>query len=128
MKRLLGDASDPAAAIGNAGLDGADPAARGALKRFVSLYGSAAGDLALVARAVGGVWVGGGIAPKVLPALRSGEFLRAFRDKGRLSSFVKRIPVRVILEPRTALIGAAAYAASSMKIKRKGREHERSSR
>jgi len=120
MNRLVDEASDPAAAIAHAGLDGADPAARRALDRFVSFYGAAAGDLALVARAVGGVWVGGGIAPKILQALRSGEFLRAFRDKGRLASFVQKIPVRVILEPRTALIGAAAYAANSKKTKGKG--------
>jgi glucokinase len=78
---------------------------------FVSSYGAAAGDLALVARAVGGVYVGGGIAPKILPKLRSGEFLRSFRAKGRLSPFVERIPVKVILEPRTALLGAAIRAA-----------------
>ena len=78
---------------------------------FVSLYGSAAGDLALVARATAGVYVGGGIAPAILPGLRSGVFIRSFRNKGRLSPMLEKIPVRVILEPRTALLGAAACAA-----------------
>ncbi|GAG20490.1 unnamed protein product, partial [marine sediment metagenome] len=79
---------------------------------FISLYGAAAGNLALVTKATGGVFVGGGIAPKILPRLRAGEFIRAFRDKGRLGPLLERIPVRVITEPRTALIGAAACAAA----------------
>jgi glucokinase len=103
---------DPNARITQAALAGTDAVARKALEMFVTAYGAAAGDLALVARASAGVWVGGGIAPKILPALRrSGAFVRAFRDKGRLSRFVERIPIRVILEPRTALLGAAACAA-----------------
>ena len=67
----------------------------------------------LCALATGGLFVGGGIAPQILPKLRSGDFISAFRDKGRLSPLLEQIPVRVILEPRTALIGAAAYADSS---------------
>jgi glucokinase len=103
---------DPNARIAEAGLAGTDPVARKALEMFVGLYGAVAGDLALAARATAGVWIGGGIAPKILPALRrAGTFLRAFRDKGRLSPLLGRIPIRVILEPRTALIGAAACAA-----------------
>ena len=103
---------DPNARIAEAGLRGTDAVARKALEMFVTVYGSVAGDLALVARATAGVWIGGGIVPKILPALRrAGAFVRAFRDKGRLGPFVERIPVRVILEPRTALIGAAACAA-----------------
>ncbi len=108
-RRLAGN--DPNAAISEAGLGGEDPTAERALDWFVSLFGSAAGDLALVAGAVGGVWIGGGIAPKILPKLRSGAFMSAFRSKGRLSSFLERIPVRVILEPRTGLLGAAVRAA-----------------
>jgi len=102
---------DPNARIAEAGLAGTDPVARKALEIFVTVYGSVAGDLALAAHATAGVWIGGGIAPKILPAIRrAGAFVRAFRDKGRLAPFVGRIPVRVILEPRTALIGAAACA------------------
>jgi len=110
--RRLASGEDPNAVITEVGLAGEDPVARETLKRFVSLYGSAAGDLALVCRATAGVYVGGGIAPRILPLLESGEFVRAFRAKGRLGPFVERIPIRVILEPRTALIGAAARAAA----------------
>ncbi len=113
---------DPNARIAEAGLRGTDPVARKALEMFASVYGSVAGDIALLARATAGVWIGGGIAPKILPALRrAGAFVRAFRDKGRLSPFLGRIPVRVILEPRTALLGAAACAAhGSVSRKKKG--------
>lgn len=111
MSRLLAGADDPNAAISAAGLAGEDRAAAKALELFVSLYGSAAGDLALVARATAGVYVGGGIAPAILPSLRSGLFVRAFRNKGRLSSLLEKIPVRVIVEPRAALLGAAVCAA-----------------
>ncbi len=112
MGRRLAAADDPNAVIAQAGLEGEDAVAEQALDRFVSLYGAAAGDLALVAKATGGIFVGGGIAPKILPKLRTGAFLRAFRDKGRLAPLVEQIPVRVILEPRTALLGAAACAAA----------------
>lgn len=111
MAERLAGAADPNGVISRAGLADEDAVARMTLEMFVSLYGSAAGDLALVAKATGGVYVGGGIAPKILPKLRSGEFLSSFRNKGRLSPLLEKIPVRVILEPRTALIGAAAAAA-----------------
>jgi glucokinase len=125
MGRRLSGADDPNAEIARAALAGDDAVARKALDLFVSLYGAAAGDLALVAKATGGLYLGGGIAPKILPKLREGAFLRAFRDKGRLSLLLERIPVRVILEPRTALLGAAQCAATlapTTKIdKKKGR-------
>jgi len=102
---------DRNAAVSEAGVAGEDPTAELAVDMFVSLYGAAAGDLALIAKASGGVWVGGGIAPKILPKLREGAFLDAFRAKGRLTPLVSSIPVKVVLEPRTALLGAAVYAA-----------------
>jgi len=111
MRDRLAGADDPNDAISAAGLADEDPVARKALEIFVSLYGSAAGDLALVAKSTAGMFVGGGIAPKILPMLRTGEFLRSFKNKGRLSPLLESMPVKVILEPRTALIGAAAYAA-----------------
>jgi glucokinase len=77
---------------------------------LVSIYGAEAGNLALKVMAVGGVFVGGGIAPKIIEKLRDGTFLRAFTDKGRLSSVLEAIPVRVILNPKTALYGAARRA------------------
>jgi glucokinase len=122
MARRLAEADDPSAEIARAALAGDDAVAGKALDLFVSLYGAAAGDLALVAKATGGLYLGGGIAPKILPKLREGSFLRAFRDKGRLSPLLERIPVRVILEPRTALLGAAQCAATltpTMRIVRK---------
>lgn len=77
---------------------------------FVSAYGAEAGNLALKILSVGGLYVGGGIAPRILEKLKDGTFMKAFTDKGRLSQLLVNIPVRVILESRTALIGAAAYA------------------
>jgi len=112
MSERIAEADDPNAAITEAALAGEDPVAKRTLDLFVSLYGAAAGNLALVTKADGGVFVGGGIAPKILSRLREGEFIRAFRDKGRLQPLLERIPVRVITEPRTALIGAAACAAA----------------
>ena len=79
---------------------------------FVSVYGAEAGNLALKALAVGGIFVGGGIAPKIRPKLEDGSFVTALRDKGRLSGMMATIPVHLVLEPRTALLGAAAVARS----------------
>ncbi|ANM30807.1 hypothetical protein ABI59_16340 [Acidobacteria bacterium Mor1] len=112
MQRVLDEEQDDNAAVSRMGLAGKDAGARRALEMFVSLYGAVAGDLALVTRALGGIYVGGGIAPKILDAIDGGAFVEAFRDKGRLRSFVETIPVKVILEPRTALLGAAARAAA----------------
>ena len=103
--------TDPAQAISQAARAGTDPLAARALELFVAAYGAAAGDLALVGLASGGLYVGGGIAPKILDALRAGPFLAAFRDKGRFRELVERIPVRVVLDPETALLGAALVAA-----------------
>src|SRR5581483_1118280 len=81
-----------------------------ALDLFVSLYGAEAGNLALKMLATGGVFIGGGIAPRILPKLKESAFMQAFGDKGRLSPLVREIPVRVILNDRTALLGAALRA------------------
>jgi len=80
------------------------------LDLFVSLYGCEAGDLALKVMATGGVFVGGGIAPKILTELANGRFLEAFRAKGRMRPLLESMPVRVILDPQTALRGAARAA------------------
>ncbi len=103
-------ADQPAAIVTETALDGSCERARLALDRFVEIYGAEAGNLALKAMALGGVFVGGGIAPKMLPALTRGGFVRAFFDKGRLSPVLTRIPVHVVLDPRTAVWGAAAFA------------------
>jgi glucokinase len=77
---------------------------------FIALYGSAAGNLALKLMAVGGVFIGGGIAPKIATLMNEGEFMRAFIDKGRFKSFLSDIPVKLILNDNAALLGAAEYA------------------
>jgi glucokinase len=92
-------------------LDGSDPVCVRALDLLVSIYGAAAGNFALTLMATGGVYLGGGIAPHLLGKLREGPFMQAFRDKGRLAELLDRIPVRVILNDKTALLGAALDAA-----------------
>jgi glucokinase len=101
-------------AITQAGLERRDAVAGEALDIMVSIYGAQAGNLALTVLATGGVYLGGGIAPRVLPRLQEGEFMRAFGDKGRLSDVVQRIPVYVILNELTALLGAGRYAAGRL--------------
>ena len=107
----LAAAADPTPIIVEAGLDLAAPCALCAatLDTFTSILGAEAGNLALKVMATGGVYLGGGIPPRILPALESGTFMRAFRNKGRLSELMDRTPVRVILNARTALLGAAYY-------------------
>jgi glucokinase len=87
-----------------------------ALDLFTSIYGAAAGNLALQVMAVGGVYVGGGIAPKIIWKLKNGTFMKAFKDKGRLSRIVAQIPVKVIMNERTALLGAASRATSLLRV------------
>lgn len=86
-----------------------------ALDLFTSIYGAAAGNLALQVMAVGGVFIGGGIAPKIIWKLKDGTFMKAFKSKGRLSHLVAPIPVKVIMNERTALLGAASRAAALLK-------------
>jgi len=103
-------AEDAAAVIGTEGLSRDDAACDRALEMFVSAYGAEAGNLALRCLAVGGVYVAGGIAPKILPRLQEGAFMAAFRNKGRMSELMGRIPVKVVLDPATGLLGAALEA------------------
>jgi glucokinase len=101
---------DPNAVITELALAAKSEICEKALDMFVSAYGAEAGNLALKVLSVGGLYVGGGIAPRILEKLKDGTFMKAFTDKGRLSQLLVHMPVRVILESRTALIGAAAYA------------------
>jgi glucokinase len=80
------------------------------LSLFVELYGALAGNLALQFLSKGGIYLGGGIAPRILPLLEQGAFMQAFLEKGRFNSFLTEIPVKVILNDRSALLGAAQYA------------------
>jgi glucokinase len=101
---------DPSVAIARAGMSGDDPVCSQALETFCSIYGAEAGNLALKCLATGGVFVAGGIAPKILPSLRRGSFMTAFTDKGRFAPFMRSLQVNVVLSPRTALLGAAHFA------------------
>lgn len=106
---FLGGGGLDGTAITSAGLNG-DGVCSQALDMMVAIYGAEAGNLALKLLATGGVYVGGGIAPRILPRLRDGAFMRAFRAKGRFSELLARVPVQVILNDRTALLGAARLA------------------
>jgi glucokinase len=98
------------AAITRSALAGRCPLCVETLSMFVSAYGAEAGNLALHGVATAGVYVGGGIAPKILPALQEGRFIEAFRAKGAMTELVSKIPVKVILNPDAGLLGAAVAA------------------
>jgi glucokinase len=102
---------DPSAAITRAALAGECPLCGATLDLFVSLYGAEAGNLAIRVLATGGVYLGGGIAPKIIERLQGPGFMQAFTAKGRLSPLLETIPVRVILNEQTALLGAGRRAA-----------------
>jgi glucokinase len=104
-------AGDPAAEIAEAGLKGQAEIAMQALDLFVSIYGAEAGNLALKAMAVNGVYLGGGIAPKLLSKLHDGTFMKAFINKGRYKRTMSSIPVHIVMNQKTALLGAASMAA-----------------
>ena len=104
---------DAAAAISLAASTGRDAICVETLDWFVRLYGAEAGNLALKVMSRGGLYLGGGIAPKILPLLTSGAFLQAFTDKGRMSHLLLAMPVKVILNDRAALYGPALRAAAS---------------
>jgi glucokinase len=99
-----------AAAVSRAALEGGDAEARRALSIYVSMLGAVAGNLALTALPTAGLYLGGGIPPKILPALREEDFLEAFLGKGAFRDLLARIPVRVVLDDRAALLGAGRLA------------------
>ena len=101
---------DPNAVIGEVGEAGQSELCAKAIEMFAAAYGAEAGNMVLKVLATGGMYLGGGIAPKMLKTMRSGAFMQAFTDKGRLSDVLVHTPVRIILESRAALMGAAAYA------------------
>ncbi len=104
-------AGDPAAEIAEAGLKGQAEIAKQTLDLFTSIYGAEAGNLALKAMAINGVYLGGGIAPKLLPKLKDGTFMKGFTNKGRYKRLMTQIPVHVVMNQHTGLLGAAAMAA-----------------
>ncbi len=103
---------DRNAVISRHGVAGDDPVCVEALSMFCRIYGAEAGNLALKSLPVGGLYIGGGIGPKILPVLRNGAFLEGFLDKGRMRRAIEHIPLRLALNPEAPLLGAAHHAAS----------------
>lgn len=110
--RLAMQAGDPAATIAGFALRGEDPLAMLALDTFTAIYGAQAGNLALTMLAGGGVYVAGGIAPKIIDRIKEGGFMRAFLNKGRYANFMATVPVHVVMNQKAGLLGAARCAAS----------------
>ena len=103
---------DPAAAISRAALDGSDALAEKTLDLWMKVYGAEASNLALKAMATGGLFLAGGISPKILPKLKGPAFMQSFLDKGRMRSLVEAMPVQVIMNEKAGLLGAARCAAA----------------
>jgi glucokinase len=101
---------DPAQVITQTALDKKNRLCMKTVKMFVSILGAVAGNLALTGMTTGGVYLGGGISPKILPKINPGDFMAAFINKGRFKYFLEKIPVRVILNEKSALLGAAGCA------------------
>lgn len=101
--------SDRNAIISRLGINGEDPLCTETIRLFVELYGAEAGNLALKSFATGGVFIGGGIGPKIRSALESGKFIEAFKAKGRFSGFLDTVSVKLSLNPRVPLMGAISY-------------------
>jgi glucokinase len=111
LEQKISAAEDPSVVISQEGLAASNAICVEALNLFVSVYGAEAGNLALRAKSTGGVYIGGGIAPKILAKLKDGTFMSVFLDKGRYRELLSDMPVRVILNDQAALQGAAYYAA-----------------
>lgn len=106
----IAQAEDRAAVIGEAGVAGSDPACARAVALFVSIYGSEAGNFALKTLPFGGLYIAGGIAPKLMEAIRTGELVRSFRAKPPMEAVLDRIRVSVVLDPSVGLLGARRLA------------------
>lgn len=104
------DEEDVPAVVTHKAVQGESKACREIVEWFCSIYGSAAGNLALQFLALGGIYIGGGMAPKILPLLKEGFFMRGFKEKGRFQELLTSIPVHVILNENAALLGAASFA------------------
>ncbi len=109
LTKLIAE-SDPSQVVSESGLNGDDPVCAEALDMFVSIIGSAAGNLALTAVTSGGLFLAGGVSPKILPKLASARFMESFTGKGRFKGLLEDIPVRVITNEQAALLGAACCA------------------
>lgn len=112
LRHRSGDARNAdAAAVSAAALAGTDPVAVQALDEFIALYGAQAGNLALGCLPFGGLYIAGGIAPKILAKLQNGTFMAAFNAKGRMEPVTRRVPVHAVVHPNPGLLGAALFAA-----------------
>lgn len=110
LAERLSAAADPTPVIVTAALDGSDPTlCATAVETFVSILAAETGNLALKVMATGGVYLGGGIPPRMVSLLQSDLFMRAFRHKGRFAALLQDVPVHVILHPEIALLGAAYH-------------------
>jgi glucokinase len=109
IAKALRKADDPTPIIVESAMSGECELCMASLDTFVSILGAEAGNLALKVMAIGGIYLGGGIPPRILSKLRDGTFMAAFVHKGRFADMLAQIPVYVILNPRTALLGAGAY-------------------
>jgi glucokinase len=114
LRKIEANPDDAPRLVAEQALAESCPASVEALRMFIELYGAVAGNFALTVLATGGVLLGGGIAPKILPALSDGRFMRSFADKGRFRELLEGIPVAVIRDPETALDGAALRAAQEL--------------
>lgn len=110
LRLALHTSSDSAAHISEYATVHQDPMAMRALRLFVKIYGAAAGNLALTTLPYGGLYIVGGIAPKLLPQLTDGRFMKAYSDKGRMSNLLGSIPIHIVLDTHIGLLGAANYA------------------
>ncbi len=108
--RIKINQGDPAKVITEIALDKGHPLCNRSLDMFVSILGAVCGNLALTAFTTGGIYLGGGIPPKILPKLKHGPFIKSFTNKGRFKDFMEKIPVKVILNDRAAILGAAHCA------------------
>ncbi|XGV99948.1 MAG: glucokinase [Leptolyngbya sp. BL-A-14] len=102
---------DPAAAISEAALEKRDRLSEQTMHMFVDAYGAEAGNLALKLLPYGGLYIAGGIAPKILPLIQESSFLSSLIDKGRMLPLLETVPVHIVLNPKVGLIGAALYAS-----------------
>lgn len=115
LAERLAAAADPTPVIVTAALDAERPCGicSATLRLFVSILGAEAGNLALKVLSTGGVYIGGGIPPRILPVLQQHDFMQAFVNKGRFTELLERMPVNIILNPKAALLGAASYGLSA---------------
>jgi glucokinase len=110
----VAEGKEPSAMVSECALKENDPLCMEALKIFAEIYGAEAGNLALKALSLGGVYIGGGIAPKILPVLSDGYFMKGFLSKGRFNEMLSEMEVKLSLNPETALHGAAHYAQDKL--------------